>query len=553
MNKKYLILPIILSLTIVGCSKKKNANKKGDVVNDVVLKANTSEIRKNIFSNYSLSNIDLSAYTIDNISYSNGFIIVNGTKNAVQFHGIYSAIEGIFVYSSSNSFTYQTYASSITGGFVRIIDGSGKTTVIDGVGNVLVSETSQAYLSASITSGINNSGAYYADVRFDTYRQYFVYNSEGVAKLHASSEGEDFDPGSPIPGMNYVKLDEYGHPGYQRISNSSRYIIFDDKGNEISSFSDPQADVEFFVGDYMIYQNSVKLDNNNDNYDYINGAGERFSLETYKINYLTAKKESIDVKYVLSVGEEVKPFFSEKKVYSYVYANLKTISDKKILNSATETYIIDSSANLHDNVTGIDLGSFERFGSNYYNTYSKTIYDGNLNELSILADMNPVKCDNGDIIVCEMEGKYGAINPNGKVVIPFILSNVYTNYVSDNALLGVYDGKLSLVKFNSESCTYRIEKVYDGISTVNYLYDDGGTGCGGGIYRLSGSATSGQAYPSYFSLAGDAYQNINLDSTADMSTYMSVAHVINKARFTVLETKSSVFSSLRGSYITISR
>ena len=542
-----------MSLCVVGCSKKNSGNKKGDVVNDVVLKANTTEIRKNIFSNYSLNNIDLSSYSIDSIFYSNGFIFASGTKNAAPFYGIYSVLADSFVYQASYEFITQTYPSSIAGGFIRIVDNAGKTSIIDGIGNVLISETPQSYLVASVTSGYNPNGTYYADVRFDNYRQYFLYNSDGSAKLYASSQGDEYDPGSTIPGMNYVKLDEYGHPGYQRILNSSRYIIFDDKGNEIASFSDPQADVEFFVGDYMIYQNSIKLDSNNDKYDYINEVGERFSLETYKINYLKAKKESIDVKYVLSVGEPVKPLFSEKKVYSYVYANLKTISNKKLLSSATETYIIDSSANLHDNVTGIDLGSFERFGNNYYNTSSKTIYDGNLNELSILTDMNPVKCDNGDIIVCEMEGKYGAINPNGKVVIPFVLSNVYTNYVSDNALLGVYDGVLSIVKFNSESCTYHIDKTFSGINTVSYLFDDGGTGVGGGIYRFSGSATSGQSYPSFFSLAGESYEDLNLDNTAYLSSYVSVSHVINKCRFVVLETKGNSLSSLRSSIINISR
>ena len=551
MNKKILILPLTICLLLTtGCNKKKNGNKKGDVVNDAVLKANTDEIRKSIFSSYNLSSKSLPINNITNISYDNGFLVIIDNAESTHF---YSVLSETVVGTYSGSFTYQTYASSVAGSFLRVLK-DGKTTVFDGLGNKLVNESSQSYTSASITSGLNTSGSYFADIRFDTYRQYFTYDSEGTPKLHASSEGEDYNPGSSVPGIDYESLDNYGHVGYQKIKNSSRYIIFDNKGNEIASFSDPNADAEFFVGDYMIYQNSVKLDNNNNNYDYLNEAGERFSLETYRINYLTAKKESIEVKYVLGVNpNDIHPFFSEKRVYSYAYANLKTISDKKLLNNTTETYIIDSAGALHDNVTGIDLGEFERFGKNYYNRSSKTIYDGNLNELSILANMNPVKCDNGDIIICEVEGKFGAVNPEGKVVIPFVLQNVYTNYVSDNKLLAVYDGKLSLVKFNSAACTHQIYKVYEGIDTVSYLLEDEGAGIGAGLFKVSGPSTSGQIYPNYLSLANEAEENLYLDNAATMSTYVSSSNVTNLCRFVVLERVGNLLSSYRSSPISISR
>ena len=55
--KKSAILSIALMSVLLhtGCKKNKNSNKKGDVVNDLLLKANTKEERKYIYSSYNLT------------------------------------------------------------------------------------------------------------------------------------------------------------------------------------------------------------------------------------------------------------------------------------------------------------------------------------------------------------------------------------------------------------------------------------------------------------------------------------------------------------------
>ncbi len=471
MKKKFLLIPFITLIALPGCKPNTNGNKKGDVVSNAVLKANTKEIKKSIFSDFSLQEGFTSDITKESVAVSNGFIVIyNGEK--ISF---YSTLKNQNIAEISTLDSYKTYPSNVAGGYLAYVTPDG-VSVIDALGNKLIEKSKRTYTTLTITSGINQKDIYYCDVKFDETSYYYHYDKDGKATVHSTNMGDDYGSGSTVQGLDYVLLDDFGHPGYQRIKNSSRYIVFDAKGNEISSFTDPKADASFFVGDYLIYQNSVKLDENNNNYDFISESGERYSLETYRINYLNAKKEAITVNYLLETGEnDIHSFRNAKGIYTYSYANLKTISDKKILSNTLETYIIDSAGALHDNVTGINLGAFERLGDNYYNTDSKTIYDGNLNELSILTHMNPRKVDNADMIICSLEGKCGAVNQKGKVVLPFEYDLIYADYISNNKALVVDDGVLKVVSFDSNKMTHEDVRTIDN-GTVSYFSS--------GIYKV---------------------------------------------------------------------
>lgn len=472
MKKKLLLLiPLITLIAVPGC-KSKNRNKKGDVVSAAVLKANTKPVIKNIFGNFELSDKDLSIEKMADYHYINGFLLINTTDGYLN---LYSVLKDKVVAKINSGASVKTFASDVAGGYISYTTSEG-VSIYDGLGNELVKDSKRTYTTLDITSGLNANGVYYCDIKFDDISLYYLYDDEGVATVHSTEMGDDYGSGDTIKGLDYVLLDDFGHPGYLRIKNSSRYIIFDNKGNEISSFTDPNADASFFVGDYLIYQNSVKLDNNNNNYDFISATGERYSLETYRINYLNAKKEAIKVSYLLSTGaNDIHSFRNSKGIYTYSYANLRTISDKKILSSTLETYIIDSAGALHDNVTGINLGAFERLGDNYYNTDSKTIYDGNLNELSILTNMNPQKVDNAEMIICSVEGKYGAVNQKGKVVLPFEYDFIYNDYLSDTKALVRDDGVLKVVSFDTKKTTHEdVDSIENG--AVSYF--------GSGIYKV---------------------------------------------------------------------
>ena len=512
MRKKLLFIPLISLIVLPGCGSTNGGNKKGDVVSPAVLKANTKPTKKDIYSGFDLT-YGFSAGNDRTYSVSNGFIIItNGTDRY-----FYSPIINNNVAEITTSDTYQTFASNVAGGYLAYTTDEG-VSVVDGLGNVLINKSNRTYESLSVTSGLNSKDIYYCDVKIDNTNYYYHYDKNGGVSVHSTNEGDDYDPGDVLPGIDYILLDEFGHPGYQLIKNSARYIVFNSKGNEIASFTDPNADASFFVGDYLIYQNSVKLDDNINNYDYISLSGERYSLETYRINYLNAKKEAINVSYVLSKENgAIHSFKNAKGINAYAYANLKTISDKKILSSTKETYIIDSAGSLHDNVTGINLGAFERLGDNFYNTESETIYDGNLNELSILANLSPSKINNADIIVCIVEGKYGAVNQKGKVVLPFEYEYIYTNYISEERALVVQDGTLKVVEFNADKMTCSDVEEFEK-TNISYF------GCG--IYHIDDQ---------YLALGRDGLFNLKQFEDSSVEVYYAIYNVTNTARLFTLE------------------
>ena len=513
MKKRLLFIPLISLFALSGCGDKTSGNKKGDVVSPAVLKANTKPTKKDIYSDFELISSFI-IYGTDSYSVSNGFTIISNASNRYFF----SAAIGDKVAELSLTDTYVTFPSTVAGGYLAYTTSEG-TSVVDGLGNILINQSNRTYESLTITSGLNAKDIYYCDVKFDNTSYYFHYDKNGVATVHSTNMGDDYDTGSTLPGIDYILLDEYGHPGYQLIKNSSRYIVFNNKGNEIASFTDPNADASFFVGDYLIFQNSVKLDENNNNYDYISETGERYSLETYRINYLNAKKEAVDASYLLSKeNNAIHSFKNAKGINAYAYADLKTISDKKILSSTKETYIIDSSGVLHDNVTGINLGAFERLGDNYYNTDSKTIYDGNLNELSILANMNPIKVNNADIVVGVVEGKYGAVNYKGKVVLPFDYDYIYTNYISDNRAVVIDDGKLKIVEFDAKKATCSDAEELEG-NDISYF------GCG--IYHIDDQ---------YFTLANGELTDFKHVEGSSVEIHYAISSTISQAKIFTFET-----------------
>ena len=538
---------MILLLALSGCKSKKNGNKKGDVINDLVLKANTKDDKKYIFSNFDLTSKSLPAENISvvNVLGAPGFLEIVDTSSTKHY---FSIVKGEVICSTTSG-VVRTFPSSLTGGYISITEG-GKTNVYDGLGNVLVKDNEQTIETLNAVDYVEPiSGTAAAHIIINQRHQYFVYDANGLASLTLTLVNGDssYEQGSSLQGITYESLDNYGHQGYKKFKSSGRYVIFDSSNNEVASFTDPTCDVEFFVGDYLIYQTSVKLDDNNNNYDYIDPSGDRYSLETYRINYLTAKKETINVKYLLGTNEnDIKPFFNDKGVYSYSYANLRTISDKKILSNTVETYILDGAGALHDNVTGISLGSFVRFGNNYYNTASKTIYDGYLNEISILDGLQPEFVTNAELIICQKDGNFGAVNHEGKIAIPFVYEKIYTNYLTDHYLLAMENGVLKKITFDARQCVVSQSRPLEGYNTVSYVNAEtvglNGNNNGAAIYLISGTATSGQTYGNYLSLLSDTPVNIQSDPTSVMTTKISTAEAVNKSVFAKLELVGGVYS-----------
>lgn len=528
-NVKF-VLPLIPILLLTSCGIT-FSNKKGDVIIDAVMKANTAIEMKNI---YELGELKTGNFQLENSMNFNqqngGFILSVDNEGKASVYSILT--ESNIIDEIGSGFGCNSYDSDISGGYFII--NNGVTNVYDALGNHLFVDSDK--IITSISDGVTSDGSEYADVQDNEGNHYFYVYENGVPTLKASLNENDYESGSSYVGDTFLNLTNYGHKGYKAYYYNKRIIVFDNNNNEITSFAEPAADNKFFIGDFYIYQKSTLIDDYNNNYDYLDASGNRYILETYRLNYLTGDVESIDVDYVLTTTA-VSPFYNARKVYAYVSANLKKISEKKTLSSNITTCLIDENGATHEDVTGIDLNSFERFGHNYYNTQNQTIYDGNLNEISILTGLSPVKVNNAGLIVCKKDNLYGAINEEGKVVIPFKFKTIYTDYMSDNSLLAKDNaGDYCVLSFNARFATYAVSKVLTDLKECEVTY------LGGDAYKF----TDETVYPYILHITNGEVKKETSISTSKFYSMTGVisASAADKAKYYILEVDCSHMYSL---------
>ena len=89
MNKISILTLSLLSLVLLtGCNKDKHSNKKGDVVNNLLLKANTKDVKKYIYGQYNLQDKDILLENIADIDYSNGFLVITTEDSRKTFYSV---------------------------------------------------------------------------------------------------------------------------------------------------------------------------------------------------------------------------------------------------------------------------------------------------------------------------------------------------------------------------------------------------------------------------------------------------------------------------------
>lgn len=502
MKKNYLSILLFPLLVLSSCSFNNEALSQ--IINKGIMDANTKEETKNIYHLDSLSTKEIEIKNVTNVRSQNGFVAYTHTDGS---NSIYSLLTKKFLeIDYTNNFGINSYPSEIVGGYL-LIQYSDHKTIVDALGNIITNDFTKDV--TNIVDRYGPKGQYYAEIVSSDNIRYLYQYIEGVPTLVASLQGEeeiDYNPGSSFIGSNSVSLSSYGHVGYKMIRNNGRIVIFDASNNEVSSFYEPECNNEFMIGDYIIYQKSTLLDDYNDNYDYLDELGQRYVLDTNKINYLTGQISSVDVDYVFT-SDVVKPFFNENGVYKYAYGNIQLISKKRILSSVKRTFLIDENGGLHDDVTGIYLDAFERISTSFYNNKNYTLYNENLSEISILSSDAKVM-HNAGIIITSHNGLYGAINNKGKIVIPFIYKEIFTSYVAKNYLFARHDENIVSVFFDCDELRYQELNVYSGYSSISYI--------GGDAFMMKGENTADRLYGDYITLRSLSPENVQLDPNSEM-------------------------------------
>ncbi len=354
--------------------------------------------------------------------------------------------------------------------------------IYDALGNKVFESTKEANLYNinnlfdvySISSSYINKKVYLTITDENDFVNYYEYSSNGTLKKINSlpqtqiinetiAEKSPFSKNSKYVDLEKVDLKEFGFDGYYLSKKNELVTVFEKSTNKsLSTFTVPNDSTMVFVGDQLIYQNAYVVSDDATNYSFFEGKN-KYIIETYSVDLLTGDKEAIDVSYV--IGNVFGPYMDAQGVYSYALIAKRSF-ENTILKS-NEMVIIDSNGKIVSNLNGYEPEDFVRVGSNYYNTSTKVLYDSKLSEIAYLAAINPQLMEKYNCFIGKINQKYGVVNSDGIVTVPFDYQNFYTTYISSGFVFGIKDEQLYRVNITTGEETL-LGSVY--VKFNNYVY-----------------------------------------------------------------------------------
>ncbi len=297
------------------------------------------------------------------------------------------------------------------------------------------SDISCAQLKITVTEHHDNGNGQYDDNKVTTTYASYDYvtsvctlkNSLSISMAIEETESNVYD--GPAAGDLYVTeskidLDDFqGLTGYYLIKKDNVYYIYDANNVIQNSYAVKEGINVIQIGSKLICQERVVVadDEAKKNYDFCVSSYmsvTKYKLHSFSVDILTGKVTELDFGYVIN-GQSV-PYEDGTGKATYALIALTKINDDKTINTAASEYcIVDQNATIIKELTGIPVESFIKIGENYYNTANNIIYSATLKELAYIGDITPTLDKVNELFICKLDGKYGAVNYNGIVTIPF--------------------------------------------------------------------------------------------------------------------------------------
>ena len=397
---------------------------------------------------------------IVNSEYANLGLLIVGDNNNIRFYSL--TLNKFITPSLQNAMTTFSVNPDSNVGYILEIYYKENLYVYDGLGNQIAKEEySNLEYHSFVNHGLGAVVHSSSPSRFSTSTQYYKGNVVIGASSYASSasssllayrssgelfgvasledvpqfagfddqfeqEPEDEDPYFDY-GDKYIDRNEnnwkdltlYGLPGYHLAKNSKQnklWTVFDTDDKKVCTFSATSFGDMLLADGKLIYQETLNLPADAKEYDYSEGDG-KFSLKTYSVNLKTGYVETLKFPYVISTG---KSFKNHKGLFQYLYVYVNKIQDDKALSANTNELLVGNDLSVLKDFTNYKVDSFIQIDENhYYNESNKIIYDSNINETLYIGALNPHYIESEKIFVGDINGTYGAIDADGKTVIPF--------------------------------------------------------------------------------------------------------------------------------------
>lgn len=435
MKKKLLygFLGILTVITIASCNKGK------EVFNGTVIDQNlpTEEVEQNPITELKVQSL-ASTKVFDKTSdlevyadyYNNGFLLV---KNKYNYVGVYSLIKNAFVvapmFYEPWIQDYEVKTISYFGGCIGF-EYQGKTYIFDTFGNLLYDGEEEV----DVLENIVNGKCY---LQISGENEDLIYEYDGLAgnvkqvSERPTPKDEEFkdeevdedklNKGDLFVGDN-LDLTPYGMEGYYMVNSGCLYTVFDVNNTKVSTFVLPEDVNVAFIGGKLIYQTQILLPEDAKDYSFSAagnnylGTQSKYKLNTYAIDVKTGAKEELKFDYILY---NCLPYKDKNGVMTYGLAYLGIIGDSKEIKSQ-DTYLINEKGQLVQNLSGYEVSFFTKLSNDYYyNEHTDVLYSPELVEVAYLGDMNPLFDEENQVFIGLYEGKYGVVDMEGKVLVPF--------------------------------------------------------------------------------------------------------------------------------------
>ena len=392
--------------------------------------------------------------------YQSGLLVL---QNEYGYRGYYSLHYGKYLVNPMfipELIQYEEIVIDSNVGYFIYLKYRNNYYIWDALGNLIYNGDEEAYVSTVV---INED--VYSILNMENSKVNYKYTSTGLVQVanlpkeedkEVVEKEEDIDKDKLEFGDLFVgdKLDltPYGLVGHYIVNSGILYTVFDQYDNKLSTFVLPNGVKARIVEGNIMYQEYIPLPHTARDYTYSVGDNYnvvKYKLNTYVIDVVKGNTKTINCDYII---HDLVPYKDEQGVYNYYLALIQNVGKEKELKS-NETYLIDKDFNLIQNVTGYEVTFYKKLDNGYYyNSYTDVIYNSQLVEVAYIGDMNPVFYEKEGLFIGRMDGLYGAVNLEGKVVIPF-------EYYS----LWPLDSDLSI----KENCLIASKRVYD---EENYTY-----------------------------------------------------------------------------------
>lgn len=445
--KKFLIFIVLLS-SIIFLSACGDANPQIRIPADIVA-ANVKKIEEAKKQVNNVTIVNLGNYvTVDNSQEQNGLLVVEDTQGKKT---VFSILTNKIMFPTEADLTISFFMVNYIGVYVKVVDSTGRTTIYDINGNLVLAKDD--YYSYSVTSEVKNEDVngenvnnYYEIVEFltrvdqekgsDKTKQRFKIDVKNKTKeLVIEPDSEYYED-----TIDRYDLTQFGLAGYYLKNIGDFIYVYNPKGKVIQTFNSTEFDTSFLLGRKIIVQDSYKVHFDSDKYSYIKDE-VKYDLFTYQIDLVTGKKKQLNLDYKII---SVEPILDRKGKYNYASVEIKEIVNKH-LSTASKDALIGEKGKIISYFGDFRLNNVRKLNSKtYFDFAAGYLLNERLEPIEKLPFVRGI-VPSEQLIIFKSGSHYGAINYEGKIIIPFEYMNLPTIFYEGKVVATHKNGNIYLI------------------------------------------------------------------------------------------------------------